>query len=224
MLYAEDTPANHSPSPGNDAELPTHDTSGLTCETPLAFYDRDTHSWRMSQGTFDLGLETSSPTWPASGTMQNGTAYPRLPSAPRIYVTDCSLWPTPTVTDLGANRTIPEWDEWTTVMKASHDTGNGHGKSLSIEARRWPTPTTKDRPNAPNRLGGPTLAAEVNRWPTPTARLGEQRGPQAKRYSDPARSSDLDDAVAATGIIGQLNPQWVEWLMGFPPDWTDLRR
>lgn len=33
--------------------------------------------------------------------------------------------------------------------------------------------------------------------PTPTARLGGERGPQAKRYFDPARSNDLDDYVAA---------------------------
>jgi site-specific DNA-cytosine methylase len=33
--------------------------------------------------------------------------------------------------------------------------------------------------------------------PTPTARLGGERGPQAKLYFDPARSNDLDDYVAA---------------------------
>lgn len=25
-----------------------------------------------------------------------------------------------------------------------------------------------------------------------------------------------------TDVAGQLNPMWVEWLMGFPPGWTDL--
>lgn len=24
-------------------------------------------------------------------------------------------------------------------------------------------------------------------------------------------------------IGGQLNPNWVEWLMGWPPGWTDLK-
>lgn len=32
--------------------------------------------------------------------------------------------------------------------------------------------------------------------PTPTARLGDSRGAQAKRYTNPARSNDLDDAIA----------------------------
>lgn len=26
----------------------------------------------------------------------------------------------------------------------------------------------------------------------------------------------------ATSVGGQLNPTWVEWLMGFPLGWTDL--
>ena len=32
------------------------------------------------------------------------------------------------------------------------------------------------------------------------------------------------EAVEATpsGIIGRLNPTWVEWLMWFPIGWTDL--
>lgn len=38
---------------------------------------------------------------------------------------------------------------------------------------------------------------KVPAMPTPTARLGGERGPQAKRYFDPARSNDLDDYVAA---------------------------
>jgi hypothetical protein len=44
-------------------------------------------------------------------------------------------------------------------------------------------------------------------WPTPTARLGsEQRGPQAKRYWNPQRSYDLDDAVLARTPTAKLWP------------------
>lgn len=51
-------------------------------------------------------------------------------------------------------------------------------------------------------------AKRVPTMPTPTARLGGDRGPQAKRYFDPARSNDLDDYVAAFPAPGHpLNAQ-----------------
>jgi hypothetical protein len=45
------------------------------------------------------------------------------------------------VNDMGAGKTVEEWDTWTDEMKAKHGNGNGHGPSLSIEvARLLPTP------------------------------------------------------------------------------------
>ena len=60
-------------------------------------------------------------------------------------------------------------------------------------------------------------------WPTP--RSCEWKGAAANRYyGGPNYRHQLCDAVEATpsGIIGRLNPTWVEWLMGFPIGWTDL--
>lgn len=99
--------------------------------------------------------------------------------------------------------------------------------SRGFAVRMWPTPTANDWKGAGYQKGTngkryDTLPGAARKWPTPTARLGAQRGAQAKRYHDPKRSNDLDDAVAATGTVGQLNPTWVEWLMGFPLGWTDL--
>jgi len=99
---------------------------------------------------------------------------------------------------------------------------------LNAAVTIWLTPRAIDgRPKGngprPNTLtGAVTYDSNGKRImiPTPTARLGEPRGPQAKRYFDPARSNDLDDYVAATGTPGQLNPEWVEWLMGYPAGWT----
>ena len=41
-----------------------------------------------------------------------------------------------------------------------------------------------------------------------------------KRWEDPNKSRNLNDQVAE-GNDGQLNPDWVEWLMGFPVGWTE---
>lgn len=133
-----------------------------------------------------------------------------------------------------------------------YDPARGDHKTITLgrAVRLWPTPGAGDAVKArmnpammkrvEQRLAGKTPIApsgaqyqeslpeaveyaERKMWSTPTARLGQQRGPQAKRYFDPARSNDLDDAVAATGATGgQLNPTWVEWLMGFPEGWTVL--
>lgn len=46
------------------------------------------------------------------------------------------LLPTPAVNDMGAGKTVEHWDTWTEAMKAKHGNGNGHGKSLHIEAAR----------------------------------------------------------------------------------------
>lgn len=45
------------------------------------------------------------------------------------------LLPTPAVNDMGTSYSPESWDAWTTRMRDRHG-GNGHGKSLSIEARR----------------------------------------------------------------------------------------
>lgn len=78
---------------------------------------------------------------------------------------------------------------------------------------------------------------------TPQAR--DFRTGQAKRYHDKNRSRNLNDQICAmfatpcagdsvgtngggngtslrTDIGGQLNPDWVDWLMGFPVGWTNI--
>lgn len=56
-----------------------------------------------------------------------------------------SLLPTPTVVDMGGNKTVEEWEEWTDAQREKHGNGNGHGNSLNIEALKLlPTPNTMD--------------------------------------------------------------------------------
>ena len=60
-------------------------------------------------------------------------------------------------------------------------------------------------------------------WPTPTACQGHNNsamnsGSGGRELLHKAASSP-EEASQMAG--GQLNPMWVEWLMGFPPGWTD---
>ena len=52
-------------------------------------------------------------------------------------------------------------------------------------------------------------------YATPQAR--DYRTGQVERWQDPEKTRNLNDQIG-----GQLNPDWVEWLMGFPIGWTNL--
>jgi hypothetical protein len=52
------------------------------------------------------------------------------------------------------------------------------------------------------------------RFATPQAR--DFRTGSTERWDNPERSRNLNDQIG-----GQLNPTWVEWLMGWPLGWTD---
>jgi hypothetical protein len=69
----------------------------------------------------------------------------KVPTNGLLGRTASRLLPTPVVNDMGAGKTPGEWDAWTEKMRAKHNNGNGHGRSLAIEAQRLlPTPCVAD--------------------------------------------------------------------------------
>jgi hypothetical protein len=134
------------------------------------------------------------------------------------------MWPTPTVC---GNYNRPG------VSATS-------GMGLASAVKLWPTPTAtegmgggsaKSGMKAINRVKRPsgchrTLALRdaVKIWPTPTASASKGSSPATlTRKSGKSRINDrLDHSVMASDG-GQLNPTWVEWLMGWPLGWTDLK-
>jgi hypothetical protein len=99
-------------------------------------------------------------------------------------------------------------------------------RSYAKMKRLWTTPTARDwkgstmTPNHPEGFNR-SLANDVKLWPTPAA--ANSKGAVKARFmgSDQYRGN-LDEAVRTHKGDGQLNPQWVEWLMGYPEGWTDL--
>ncbi len=167
--------------------------SGLPSCVPFAHFDPDTSSWRTSQQSLDVALLESAPTWPRAATWDLRCVYAHPTSELRTDATDGSaLLPTPAVNDMGAGKTPSQWDEWTAEMRARHGNGNGHGKSLSIEAARLlPTPTARDWKDGDvrestvptNGLLGRTASRLL---PTPTAQA-------AKHTTDDRGEGPLDD-------------------------------
>ena len=162
-----------------ERETPTmSEPSSPGSRTLLAFFDPDTSSLKMSQGTFQWEPSESLERLPAWGTTSGGVLYelqtPERLTAARDGSASPGL-PTPVVNDMGAGKTVETWDTWTDEMKARHGNGNGHGPSLSIEVQRLlPTPTVNDSHNhnpPPSQFNRNSLAlpALVTLLPTPQA-------------------------------------------------------
>jgi hypothetical protein len=96
---AADTPANHSALQDNDEAQTTHDTFGHGYETPLAHYDPNTRSWRMSEDISLWGEQPSLESLPKSGMTRNGVLYQQPDWVRPIDATDSLSWPTPTARD-----------------------------------------------------------------------------------------------------------------------------
>jgi DNA-cytosine methyltransferase len=96
----------------------------------------------------------------------------------------------------------------------------------------WPTPSVCGNYNrkGASKNSGNGLATAVLFWPTPTRReYFPPRMPETmkKKNRNPMTNS-LGDAVQHIEgkdykQTGQLNPAWVEWLMGYPIGWTELK-
>jgi hypothetical protein len=123
------------------------------------------------------------------------------------------------------------------------NTGGLDGGSNSRRALKkrmeslWPTPcvqmSQRKTTNGENRSiktgqkFGLSLAQEAKMWPTPTKSDHKGSGPTMMRSDGKMRGDRLDYATErnldGTPTGGQLNPTWVEWLMGWPLGWTDLK-
>ena len=127
------------------------------------------------------------------------------------------LWPTPMAADATQERTPEAHYRRQAEKKAANPNLGGLHKPLItavLERQMWPTPTARDHkdgsycPNVPvNGLLGRAV------WPTPTTKANQGAPPMQ------ARGQACRNLRAATNG-GSLNPQWVEWLMGFPTGWT----
>lgn len=134
-------------------------------------------------------------------------------------------WPTPTARDYFP----PHSKEYLAKkIKEGHGMAN-LSDAVSGNHPRWPTPTVSGNNQAPKpgTTRGTGLATAVKRWPTPTASCASKgiRTPEGAAR-EMARSSGPDLTtmvqVHSDQSGGQLNPAWVEWLMGYPSGWTVL--
>lgn len=180
----------------------------------LARYDPATCSLKTVQLSLLEGLNESYLTLPRWGLMLDGGCYPQPTPALITSESVSGFWATPSATDGTRGGSITE---------------NMTGKSLAQQIKtptRWPTPTVCGNYNrkGASATSGDGLATAVRTWPTPCASASKGSSQASlTRKSGKSRENDrLDHAVMSSGG-GQLNPEWVEWLMGWPIGHTELK-
>jgi hypothetical protein len=121
------------------------------------------------------------------------------------------LFPTPRAVDGSKGQRTPEG-----TKKALN---RGHGIDLPMFTQLYPTPTVHGDHNrkGSSARSGDGLAALVKgrMFPTSTENDSKNNTPPSRHTENGRRSDPLNAAVG-----GSLNPDWVEWLMGFPCGWT----
>lgn len=208
-----DIPASHSALQEGEQGRRTRGTSGRILRASLKRLPRQLSFWRTCQGmcardcspcaaTFTRWVSTFAPVYSA-----------RQRLARRTSENDCLFLPTPTACRHYQHGAAPE--KSIPVIKLTLE---GMAKK-----NIWPTPTASDAekgsPYQKYSSGGTALTAAVHcqeksrekKWSTPTI------NGNYNRQGLSARSGD----GLATQAGGNLNPDWVEWLMGVPIGWTD---
>ena len=211
-LYLEDFRVKTLAQLDEAQELKENDqVCGNTWQGSLARLDPNTSLWKTAQCSLLEDLELSLQTFPRWGSMQNGALYLLPTLVQTISVKEYGLEPN--------NETF-----FHTPNTTGMDGGSNSRKALKKRLEIWPTPrscsamaATITPESAWNEKRNPNLETIVGQriWPTPTSH-------NAKETNAPSESERNTPTLAAQ-VGGHLNPTWVEWLMGWPQEWTDLK-
>jgi hypothetical protein len=177
--------------------------------------------WRMSQGSLLTLISVEySATWPRAGLIAHGNAYRLRPLVRLTRGTGYGLLPTPCRADAekGGRGDLLQ------VIKGRTSPSGHYTNNL------WPTPSSRDHKGAPGKgtqaRGGrmSSLPLAVMKFPTPTCGDARNRRASKRAKAIYGAGPTLLEVVWGDRDGGSLNPNWVEWLMGWPIGWTDLRR
>ena len=226
--------ASRSQLPGLVKARRTSATSGrntsalLQPDVPPSLWEN-----RLRQRLESLGSTECILTWKASVTPQGRPLSRLVPSMRPTDATDCGLWPTTRA-----------------AMTGDAHPNRHNDTNLNLETAvsksLWPTATTQaggtpeqflERKRRSFGAKNPTLSdlnlncqANYATWATPRALANENRttkatpsqlaGKHGAYLAVQAIGTDQCSPLAPTEKPGALNPEFVSWLMGFPPEWV----
>ena len=225
----EAAPASRSPQPEKARGRRTSDTSGRSSSTssppaaPLSSWES-----KLRQRLASLGSTECLLTWKASVTPAGRPLSRLVPSMRPIEEIAYGLWPTPRASDEknGRGKTGNRTPE------AAHRAG---WTLPELTRSLWQTPVADDAVNRAkgkiNSRGEPKLSGQVmSLWHTPTCHMAREGGyPAEFTRKTPTMTAEAYTALGLTASgspeqterPGALNPAFVSWLMGFPPEWDD---
>jgi hypothetical protein len=238
-LWPVDSRDHASPSvlPGSERARQTTVTSGLKCcelsqkSGPLGCLERTLLAsplWRSSianlqwkakplllsrreRFTSEWDTESQMMCWRRSKVLDTPSrrlSFRLAVLMPRTDEIASGLWPTPR-----AGKTSDESEEsWSKRQEA----GKVSTPPLTLAVKMWATPNAADAVGSHGGGQGRSLRTDMYNlthglWPTPRTNVGTGPGVHGQ--------GGLDLQTAAGGT---LNPDWVEWLMGFPLGWSDI--
>lgn len=182
--------------------------------TPIA---SDANGPREEDGKRSVGLNTRVlEEWPTPRAADGDSGmehFFRGSENPTLLGAVRKQWPTPTAGDgkSAGSRNLPGSAAHAGVSLTDAVIHGG-----SSTPRAWPTPRAEDSESTGAHRGVPdTLTSAVREWPTPCA---TPYGRQKTGTEGAAIRPSLETHVKKVGM--QLNPDWVEALMGAPIGWT----
>jgi len=204
---------------------------GDTWHGLLARLDQNTLLWKIPQCSLLEDLEQSLEIWPQWGMTRNGVCWERPMLELDINVKESGLL-----------QKIPNNLDFFHTPNTTGLDGGSNGRKALKKRLMFPTPMAREGNGSQQfkltdaveaSIGKPMPAMQKNShlwqkfqmWPTPQASDNRDRGnmsnPSVQRRVEIGKQIMLSQLVHPTS--GQLNPMWVEWLMGWPVGWTDLK-
>jgi len=197
MSSLQDSPASPGALPASASASRMSGGSSRRSASSFARWTPNGSSWRTFQlSLLEEGLPLFSGRWPTSGLMRSGECFPASNWEPVTSENESLSWATPVAGNCKG--------------EASNN------RDLCRDAKNWPV----------NPVADYHINRDLNRrlWPTPTAIDAE------KTYDDRGSLGTVshghlaqrDPGSVSPGNYGQLNPRFVQWLMGFPEGWTQI--
>ena len=200
---------------------------------------------RMLLGSSHWGSMVCWLTWKATATKQGRLYFRLVRSTPCMGETAARLWPTPAAAQCGmTSRTGGRALEKSTHLPTQVWLEEQRRLWPTPTSRNWTGPSQTE-----TKQGGMDLQTAAKLYPTPTrfdATCGDIKGKeyngqtqhamkliqaglcggtgnyqQLKTLGAEGTISAEERRSMAAGNGGQLNPAWVEAMMGFPPGWTE---